>query len=104
MYGALYLASADDIQNVAWPSGDMAMEEERSETHGGLYYIDEASDNGKSTRLFLPNFFNAFRETLRTDRLYSDLIGNRGAALEQIGRTEEAVLSYKEAEEFLPSG
>jgi len=99
--GALYLASVDGVSTLAWPSDEMAMEEERTEAHKGLYYIDRKAEDGKITRLFLPNFFNTFRKTLQADRLYADLIGNRGSVLDAMGKTEEALLSYEEAEEFL---
>lgn len=104
MQGALYLASVDGVSSVAWPSGEMAMEEERTEAHKGLYYIDRNAVDGKSTRLFLPNFFNTFRKTLQANRLYADLIGNRGSVLEAMGKKEEALMSYEEAEEFLARG
>ena len=85
MFGALYLASsAEGIGRIAWPTGDQAVEEERTERHGGLYWTDLPGNGGQLVRMYLPNYFNTFRELLRRDALYSNLIGNRGTALEQI--------------------
>ena len=78
------------------------MEEESNERHGGLYWVDRFNSEDKLTRLFLPNFFNTFSETLSRDRAYADLIGNRGTVLEQLGRHDEANQHFEEAEYFLP--
>jgi tetratricopeptide (TPR) repeat protein len=103
MYGAMHLAStADGIDSVAWPTGTQAMEEERTESHGNLYWVDNPNENGEIVRLFLPNYFNTFREKLRQDIEYSNLIGNRGTVLEAVGRHDEARLHFEEAEEFMP--
>jgi hypothetical protein len=52
--------------------------------------------------VYLPNYFNTFRELLRRDALYSNLIGNRGTALELLGRHKEAQQHFEEASEFAP--
>jgi len=104
MNSAMYLAASEDgIEGMAFPSGEMAIEEERTEEHGGLYWEDRLID-GKKSRLYLPNFFNTFLETLRTDTRYSQLLGNRGVVLEMLGRGEEASLHLNEAEEFQTKG
>jgi tetratricopeptide (TPR) repeat protein len=104
MFGAMYLCSANEnIEGMSWPTSAQAMEEERTERHGGLYWVDDLNPENKLTRLFLPNYFNSFRESLRQDRAYADLIGNRGTVLELLGRDEEANRHFKEAEYFLPS-
>jgi tetratricopeptide (TPR) repeat protein len=101
MYAGMYLCSLDDrIQGMAWPTGKQAEEEEATEKHEGLYWVDRPDSEKKSTRLFLPNYFNTFRETLRLDRAYSDLIGNRGTVLEQMGRYDEARKHFDEASFF----
>jgi tetratricopeptide (TPR) repeat protein len=103
IFGATHLCTLTvNIEMMAWPTGDQAMEEERTESHGGLYWVDHYNSEGKMTRLFLPNYFNTFRETLHKDRTYADLIGNRGTILEQIGRHKEANEHFAEAEYFLP--
>ena len=101
MYGAMHLSVQEgDIKAVAWPTGEQAMEEERTEKHGGLYWTPCRNDEGEEARLFLPNYFNTFRETLRVDRAYADLIGNRGVVLKMLGRENEAQEHLSEAEEF----
>lgn len=103
MYAALYLvSSAQGINAIAWPTGQHAQEEERTEKHAGLYWIDAPNDKGESVRLFLPNYFNTFREQLKRDPMYSTLIGNRGTILELLGRHDEARQHFDEATEFQP--
>ena len=103
IFGAMYLcAISENIEGIAWPTGEQAMEEESNERHGGLYWVDRFNSEDKLTRLFLPNFFNTFSETLSRDRAYADLIGNRGTVLEQLGRHDEANQHFEEAEYFLP--
>ena len=46
------------------------------------------------------NYFNTFREALRGNPLYANLIGNRGTVLEMLGPGEEALEHFSEAEEF----
>ena len=50
--------------------------------------------------LYLPNYFNTFREALWGNPLYANLIGNRGTVLEMLGPGEEALEHFSEAEEF----
>jgi tetratricopeptide (TPR) repeat protein len=102
-YGALWLTSlASDIESMAWPTGESAAEEERTELHGGLYWEDRSNKQNKRIRLFFPNYFNTFREQLRFDRAYSDLLGNWGTVLELLGKVSEAQEHFVEATEFLP--
>jgi len=102
-YAAIYLCSINErIKRLEWPTGEQAMEEEHTERHGGLYWIDSIDSESKLVRLFLPNYFNTFRESLRQDRVYADFIGNRGSVLEQLGRNEEANQHLNEARFFLP--
>ena len=70
--------------------------------HAGLYWIDTPNKQKETVRLFLPNYFNTFREQLKRDNTYSNLIGNRGTVLELLGRHDEARLHFDEADEFLP--
>lgn len=102
-YAALYLVDgAEGVKSIAWPTGEQAMEEERTEQHAGLYWKDVPNDKRETVRVFLPNYFNTFRELLRGDVSYSNLIGNRGTVLELLKRHEEARRHFDEATEFLP--
>ncbi len=103
MFGAMYIAASDqNIDRVAFPTGEMAKQEETSENHRGLYWVDQKTESGEKARLFLPNYFNTFMRTLRGDRTYSELTGNRGVVLEILGETEDAEKHFEEAEAFLP--
>ena len=105
LYAAMYLASmSEGIDSVTWPTGNQAAEEERTEEHGGLYWIDVASDKGETVRLFLPNYFNTFQGAVKRDVTYSNLIGNRGTVLELLGRHDEAQEHFGEATDFEPLG
>ena len=102
-YAAVYMASSvEGISGIAWPTGAQAMEEERTKSHAGLYWIDVPNDKGETVRLFLPNYLNTLRESLRSDSSYSSLIGNRGTILELLGRQDDARQHFDEAIEFQP--
>ena len=75
---------------IAWPTDEQAMEEKRTEEHGGLYWTSVKNDDDEDMRLSLPNYFNTFREALWGNPLYANLIGNRGTVLEMLGPGEEA--------------
>ena len=93
-FGAVYSLQTNlFLGSVAFPGAAMAEDEERSERHGGLYWIDS------SERLFLPNYFNTFRKRLRRSG-YSNIIGNRGTALDVLGKTMGAEKHFNEAREF----
>jgi tetratricopeptide (TPR) repeat protein len=104
VYAAMYLVSQfdEDIQGIAWPTGEQAQEEERTEKHAGLYWKEVVNDKNETIRLLLPNYFNTFPHLLKQDAAYSNLIGNRGTILELLGRYDEARLHFDEATEFLP--
>jgi tetratricopeptide (TPR) repeat protein len=104
---AIYAASAQvaadhTIQGLAWPTAELAAEEERTEARGGLYWEDSTDKEGQNVRLFLPNYVNTFRESLKQDSTYSNLIGNRSTVLDLLGRDAEARLHRDEADEFMP--
>lgn len=102
-YAMIYsVSSEENIRGVTWLTGIQAFEEERTEQHSGLYWIDTPNDKGDLVRLFLPNFFARFQKFLKKDSTYSNLIGNRGSILEMLGRHEEAAHHFDEASEFLP--
>jgi tetratricopeptide (TPR) repeat protein len=103
LYGAIWLVSlVPEIESLAWPTGESAAEEERTELHGGLYWEDRNNTQNKRVRLFFPNYFNTFREGLRLNRSYSDLLGNWGTVLQLLGKEDEAQQHFQEATEFLP--
>ncbi len=103
-YAALYLASsAEGINGIAWLNGEKALEEERTEKHAGLYWMDVPNDKKETVRMCLPNYFNTFRDLLKRDAAYSNLIGNRGTVLELLGRHDEAGAHYDESTEFEPA-
>lgn len=103
LYGATYLVSTTKgIDGIAWPTGEFALEEERTEKHAGLYWIDMRNNKERTDRLFLPNYFNSFRGQLERDAAYSNLIGNRGTVLKLLDRHDEARLHFEEATEFMP--
>lgn len=98
----LHLAIEDNLESVAWPTGEMAEEESQTHKHEGLLWVDHKDMDGKPLRVFLPNFYNAFRVTLQSDQIYSNLMGDRGLVLEMLGKEDEAQKHFQEAEEFLP--
>jgi len=103
LYGAMYLVSTGDgLSGMAMPTGEEAVEEERTERHGGLYWEDRADGNGGTVRLFWPNYFNTVREALKRDQIYSNLVGNRSSVLQLLGRAVEAREHLAEALEFSP--
>lgn len=103
IYAAVELArAADGIRGMTIPTGAQAIEEERTEQHGGLYWKDIYSKERDLIRLFLPNFFNTFREAFKLQPSYSTLIGNRGTVLDIMGRHEEAQQHFAEATAFQP--
>ena len=85
-----------------WPEIGRKVREEKLHTHRGLYWLDSADTQGRKTRLFLPNYFNTFRERICSDEIYSTLVGNRGTVLELMARHEEAQRHFAEANEFMP--
>lgn len=104
MYGAAFLSATEDgISGMVTPDAAFAMAEEAGETNGGLYWTDLTEKDGKVVRLFLPNYFNTFREALKRDVTYSNLVGERGTVLALLNRETEAQAHFDEAQEFLPS-
>ena len=103
LYGALYLVSNEQhLAGVAWLTGEQAAAEERTESHGGLYWEDVTDGDGASVRLFLPNYLNTFRSSLRLEPTYANLVGNRSTVLRLLDRDVEANDHLAEAQEFMP--
>ena len=102
-YAASAQVAADStIQGIARLTAELAAEEERTEMRGGLYWEDITDKDGHAVRRFLPNYVNTFREWLKQDSTYSNLIGNRSTVLDLLGRESEARLHRDEADEFMP--
>ncbi|MGH9821084.1 MAG: hypothetical protein ACRD43_13040, partial [Pyrinomonadaceae bacterium] len=94
--------SDGSIEKLAWPTGELAMKEEREEGFEGLFWNDQIDSEGKKTRLFLPNYFNIFSIRLRDNADYARLIRAKGTALEELGRVDEARKHYEESDYFRP--
>jgi tetratricopeptide (TPR) repeat protein len=104
-FGALYLTSCEQhLTGIVFPTGEHAAEEERTESHRGLYWEDvRLVDSDGLSRMFLPNYFNTFREALKQDSTYATLVGNRSTVLRLLDRDSEADEHATEAGEFMPT-
>jgi tetratricopeptide (TPR) repeat protein len=100
LYAAQYRCALDNQSGMAWPTSEQAEEEERTQKHTGLYWEDAPVANGEIYRMFLPNYFNTFKNLLGGSEAYSKLIENRGVVLEQLGQLDEARQHFEEADEF----
>jgi hypothetical protein len=99
-FGALYsVSTSETIGSVMWPTGEQAIAEERTEAHAGLFFLDDASTS-PATRVFLPNYFNNFREYLSSDTLFANLLGNQGEVHRLRGDVTVAEELFAEATEF----
>jgi hypothetical protein len=98
----MHLAAHASVDRVAWPTDEMAERDERTREFRGWYWHDSIDVERKLTRLYLPNYFNTFCNLLRTDSLYSNLVGNRSTVLRLMGKVEESDQHLQEAEDFLP--
>lgn len=105
MNGAIYLCANDaDISQLAWTTGEQAIQEARTKAHAGLFWKDSGDARGTKTRLFLPNFFNTFCAILRQEQTYGIYLGNLGSVLDLMGKPSEAEVCFSEAVEFHPAG
>lgn len=101
MFAAVSISSNEKgIKTVSWLTGEQALEEERYEHHAGLYWIDVLNEKNEMVRLLLPNYFNTFREILKSNPTYSLLLRNRAEVLLHLGEMDEADLHFREAKEF----
>ena len=98
--GAINLAAHESVDCLAWPTGEMAERDARTQEFKGWYWQDTVDVERKTMRLFLPNYFNTFCSRLRGDALYAHLVGNRSTVLRLIGNGEEADRYMQEAEDF----
>jgi len=100
MFGAMYLAANAAVDGISWPTGEMALRDERTQEFRGWYWQDHRTTDGKMTRLFLPNYFNTFYARLQADSQYANLMGNRSTVLRLMGNAQEAAEHLREAETF----
>jgi tetratricopeptide (TPR) repeat protein len=98
MRAALYHCALDGFKELFTPTGKQAAVEEQHEYHRGLYWVDNIKD---SARLYLPNYFNTFRNALVREEVYYLMIYNKGEVLQALGRKEEADLHFFESEKFV---
>ena len=98
---AIYFSQADDIGSIRFPTEESAEKEEREHNYEGLYWIDEEDDEGKISRLFLPNYFNTYQMILASDSIYASFMGDRGQILKLLGENEDAQKHLIEADEFM---
>jgi tetratricopeptide (TPR) repeat protein len=95
MQAAMYLCALEGIRGLYFPTGKQAKVEERYEYHKGLYWSD-----GDDSRLYLPNYFNTFKEILKTEKQYYLILYNKAEVLQALGKGIEAELHFTEAEMF----
>lgn len=100
--GAMFMVSdcEESIDGVAWPTGEQAFEEEQTERHEGLYWVDSQNHEKENIRMFLPNYFNTFCDRLGFDKSYSIIIGNIGSVLDLLERLDDAIKYFEELDAF----
>jgi hypothetical protein len=54
LYGMTYLASSEDIDGVAWPTGELAEQDQRTHVFRGWYWQDSVDSSGKTWRARRP--------------------------------------------------
>jgi tetratricopeptide (TPR) repeat protein len=100
IYAALYSVARDSIEELSFPTGEMAEEDNRIQRFEGWFWIDTHDASGKSNRVICPNFNSYFSVRLRADSLYANLMGNRSTVLRLVGQEEEAQRHLEEAQDF----
>lgn len=103
MNAAIAAAKSDGLLSIAIPDGNSAVQEELTEEHAGLYFVDSESE-GKAFRFLLPNYFNTFRERFRQDNFYAVLLTHIGFAYLELGNNATARERFIEATHFIPAG
>lgn len=103
IFGAMYLAAhaSASVDYFAWPTDEMAERDARTQEFRGWYWQDSLDAEQKTTRLFLPNYFNTFCDRLRADSMYANLVGNRSTVLRLMGKIVDADQHLQEAEDFM---
>jgi tetratricopeptide (TPR) repeat protein len=99
-YGAIYLAAKLNFDSVLIPNGKQVEQEEKTEDHQGLYWIEKEMNDGKKAFEIFPNLFNTFRESLRGNRLFLTMVRDQGLIFEMLGKEEDAKANFTEADYF----
>ncbi len=103
LWAALTVAVVDGMEAIATPTGESALEEARTKSSRGYYWLDHDEGlNGKRIRAFQPNYFNSLAAYLRADKRYANLVGNRSTVLTMLGEEDEARMHLEEAQDFSP--
>jgi tetratricopeptide (TPR) repeat protein len=98
IYAAMHSTAADsEIEAFAIPTPESARAEATSREHGGLYWEDKTDADGRRTRHFFPNYFNAFWRECLLDPLYPVILWTRGTTLKAID-SPDAERHFTEAE------
>jgi tetratricopeptide (TPR) repeat protein len=88
-YAAMYsVAVHSDVEAFAIPTRKSALAEAATREHGGLYWQDRTDPDGRRTRHFLPNYFNAFWRECFFDPQYRMIVWSYGEALKAVGSPE----------------
>lgn len=80
-------------------AGESAIQETRSEEHGGLLCVD-SPDVGIAIDASCPTDFHTFREYSRKVGVHHNLVGSQGSIHEQRGEVRWAQQCYQEASAF----
>ena len=100
-YGSLFAATLEeDIQYLVLPTGEEAVEEERTRKHAGLFWTTAPTRDGALALRVLPNYYNTFCEIIKGNTSYFIPLGNRGTVLKLLGRDDEAEMHFCEARFF----
>lgn len=95
----LQIAVRDNVDHIATPDEKFARKVVEQSLHQGLLWIDTIED-GKITRLMLPNFFATLSVLFRRESLFPIMIGNLGTIFDKLGEHEKATQYWQEADEL----
>lgn len=96
----LYQVALSRLDALAWPSEEFAIKEYKDRSHEGLMWKDTVGQDGKTTRLALPNYFDTMREFLINDKRYSLILGDIYLIEMRLGKSEDFLKYEEEAIEF----
>lgn len=89
----------DGIKTALFPSGDDAVRMMKENPVAGLAFKDVGD-----IRYFLPAYFSAFYEALKSELLYSIIVNNVGSVFAEMKDQDQALKCFKESIEFIPYG
>lgn len=87
------------IDNVIFPTAELAATDYKERKYGGLLWIDEKTSEG-NRRLYLPNCFDTVRSMLASSQLYYMCLENKSQALLELGEDTLSRECLKEASIF----